>query len=88
MRKQKLIVNGGTKISGEIRIQGAKNSMLPILVASILCDGETTITNCPRLSDVFATCRILKHLGCVCDINGHSITIKSSGKHGQCILMK
>lgn len=83
MRKQKLIVNGGTKINGEIRLQGAKNSALPILVASMLCDGESTITNCPRLSDVFATCRILKHLGCTCDINGHNITIKSSGSHGQ-----
>ncbi len=61
---QKLIINGGRKLSGEIRIQGAKNAALPIMAASVLCGEEITLHNCPRISDVYAAMRILTYLGC------------------------
>ncbi len=60
---EKLIINGGTPLCGELRLQGAKNSVLPILAASILCDGECCIENCPRLSDCDASINIIRYLG-------------------------
>lgn len=60
----KLIVTGKNKLTGELSIQGAKNSVLPILAATIICKGENIIHNCPKLSDVDTTVKILKHLGC------------------------
>lgn len=44
---EKLIIDGGTRLCGEVKLQGAKNSVLPILAASILCDDECYIDNCP-----------------------------------------
>ncbi len=71
---QKLVIDGGTPLEGEIFLHGAKNSALPILAGALLCDGETILENCPRLTDVFAACRILTHLGSRCTIKGHTVT--------------
>ena len=60
---QKLVINGGKKINGEIRVQGAKNSILPIMSAAVLVHGETVLLNCPDLSDVYAAGRILNYIG-------------------------
>lgn len=60
----KLIVTGRRKLDGEVYVQGAKNSALPIIAASILTRGENLIFNCPKLSDVEASCDILRYLGC------------------------
>lgn len=57
-------IDGGRKLFGEVRIHGAKNSALPLLAASLMCDGETVFENCPRLSDVESTLEILRCLGC------------------------
>ena len=65
---QKLVIEGGKPLEGEIFLHGAKNSALPILAGTLLCDGETVLENCPRLTDVFAACRILTHLGCRCTV--------------------
>ncbi len=63
---QKLIIEGGTKITGELSVHGAKNSALPLLAATILGKTPSILHNCPRLSDVYAACRILSYLGCGC----------------------
>lgn len=54
---------GGKKISGSVKLHGAKNSILPILAATVLISGKSVIHNCPNLSDVDAAVRILEHLG-------------------------
>ena len=59
----RLLVKGRQKLSGEVSVQGAKNSALPILAATVLAKGESVIFNCPRLSDVEASCAILRYLG-------------------------
>ncbi|MEE1054903.1 MAG: UDP-N-acetylglucosamine 1-carboxyvinyltransferase, partial [Acutalibacteraceae bacterium] len=59
-----ITVNGGRKLTGELNIQGAKNSVLPVLAATILCKGECVVHNCPRLSDVETSVKILLNLGC------------------------
>ena len=51
---QKLVIEGGVPLEGEITLHGAKNSALPILAGALLCDGRTVLENCPRLTDVFA----------------------------------
>lgn len=73
---QKLVIDGGVPLEGEIFLHGAKNSALPILAAALLCNGETTLENCPRLTDVFAACRILTHLGGRCTIQEHTVTVQ------------
>lgn len=72
---QRLKIEGGTKLYGSIPVHGAKNSVLPILAAAVLCEEEVTIKNCPGLSDVGAACRILKELGCRVKRDGECITV-------------
>ncbi len=69
------IINGGRRLSGEAYVQGAKNSVLPILAATLLCRDECVIHNCPELSDVDAALRILSHLGCLCTRDGNTVTV-------------
>ena len=75
---QKLVIRGGRRIEGEIPIQGAKNSALPLLAASVLCSGQTTLYNCPKLTDCDAACRILAALGCSCRREGGSVSVNAS----------
>ena len=58
-----IVIQGPGALSGELSVQGAKNSALPLLAAAVLARGETVLHNCPRLSDVDTACRILEHLG-------------------------
>ncbi len=62
MAESKLVIEGGHPLQGEIRIQGAKNSVLPLLSAVVLCDEDVVLERCPALSDVYAASRILTHL--------------------------
>jgi UDP-N-acetylglucosamine 1-carboxyvinyltransferase len=73
-----LIVKGGIPLYGTIDIQGAKNSVLPILAATVLIRGESIIRNCPRLQDVDTSIRILKHLGCKAKQEGSTIVVDTS----------
>lgn len=74
---QKLVIHGGRRLEGEISVQGAKNSALPIAAAALLCDGESRLENCPKLSDVYAACRILTNLGCRCEIQGNTVHVNA-----------
>ncbi len=69
---------GGRCLEGELKVQGAKNSVLPILSACLLCKTPCVIENCPAISDVDACLRILKHLGCRVQRDGHSLWIDST----------
>ncbi|HBC71572.1 MAG TPA: UDP-N-acetylglucosamine 1-carboxyvinyltransferase [Coxiellaceae bacterium] len=59
----KLIITGGVSLDGEIRISGAKNAALPILIATLLVDGPVTIRNIPQLHDVTTTMELLGGMG-------------------------
>lgn len=76
---QKLVVNGGKRLRGEIDLQGAKNSALPILSAVLLCDGESILHNCPCLTDIYSALRILNSLGCRCSFSENTAVIKCDG---------
>ena len=73
------VINGCRKLNGCIDIQGAKNSALPILAATIICRGEVVIHNCPRLTDVDTSVKILRYLGCNVYRDDTTITVDSSG---------
>ena len=60
----KIIVNGKNRLGGTIKVHGAKNSALPVLAAAVTAGEECVISNCPELSDVAATIKILDWLGC------------------------
>jgi len=74
----KLVIVGGQKLSGELTVDGAKNSVLPILAATILNGGINIIKNCPKLRDVDVMIEILKELGCKVKIEDDTICIDSS----------
>lgn len=78
----KFSVIGGRRLSGEIPVQGAKNSILPILAACVLCRGEVVLHNCPDLSDVSAAAKILSHLGLSVTREGSTLSIFSGGITG------
>lgn len=59
----KLIITGGTQLSGELRISGAKNAALPILAASLLCEQPVSIGNIPHLHDITTTMQLLGQMG-------------------------
>lgn len=73
----KLLITGRHKLEGKTVVQGAKNSALPILAASLLTGGENVIFNCPHLSDVEASSRILRYLGCKVERSSDSLLIKA-----------
>ena len=72
----KLVINGPTKLKGEVTISGAKNAAVAILPATLLIDGVCTIDNLPDISDVKMSCKILEELGAkITWITDHEIEI-------------
>ena len=73
----KLMIEGSHCLEGELTVHGAKNSALPVLSATLLCDGESHIHNCPRLSDVDASVEILRYLGCRVVREGDTVSVNT-----------
>ena len=71
-------IEGGRPLSGSLSVQGAKNSVLPILAAAVLAPGQSVIHNCPDLSDVSATLDILRLLGCRTEREGDTVLVDAS----------
>ncbi|HEB83274.1 MAG TPA: UDP-N-acetylglucosamine 1-carboxyvinyltransferase [Gammaproteobacteria bacterium] len=65
----KLMITGGDRLQGDIRISGAKNAVLPILAATLLADGPATIENVPHLHDVTTTVELLGCMGVMVSID-------------------
>ncbi|MGL5641941.1 MAG: UDP-N-acetylglucosamine 1-carboxyvinyltransferase, partial [Paraclostridium sp.] len=74
----KYIINGGNKVEGRLSIRGAKNSVLPIMAASILNESESIINNIPNISDVHVMIDILKSIGCRVEYKNSTLYINSS----------
>ena len=74
---KKIVVKGGNKLKGEVNIGAAKNSVLPIIAASILCEEDIIIENAPMLEDVFVICNLLKSLNCNLKIENNNIKINT-----------
>ena len=59
----KLVIHGGARLSGEIRVSGAKNAALPLMCAALLTGEELTLSNVPHLRDVSTMVRLLSQMG-------------------------
>ncbi len=78
---EEIIVQGGNQLKGTVKIEGAKNAVLPILAASLLAeDGVTTLRNVPILSDVFTMNQVIRHLNVDVDFDkeNNQVTIDAS----------
>lgn len=60
---EKLVIHGGTPLKGTVRVSGAKNAVLPIIVASMLGTTKSTLTEIPKLDDVHTVCDVISSLG-------------------------
>ena len=76
-KMSEIIIEGSRRLTGELTVQGSKNSVLPILAATVTARGENVIHNCPYLSDVEAALEILRKLGCKVKREGHTVTVNS-----------
>jgi UDP-N-acetylglucosamine 1-carboxyvinyltransferase len=74
----KLIIEGGVKLNGEITISGAKNAALPILCASLLAETPLTLTSLPALKDVATTLHLLDTMGIKVAQQGSQVTLDAS----------
>jgi len=73
----KLLIKGGYRLSGEIRISGSKNGALPILLASMLIPEEVTLSGIPDLKDIQTTLRLLELFGCEASRSKDRVTVKA-----------
>ena len=68
----KLVIGGGTRLEGTLRVSGAKNAALPILAASLLTAGRVVLDNAPRLNDIGTMLKLLRGLGAEAADDGNS----------------
>ncbi len=79
---EKFLINGGRKLNGSIKIESAKNAVLPILAGSILTEEEVVIKNCPKIKDVLNMVEILNGLGVYAEFYGNDIVVNSKNIFG------
>jgi UDP-N-acetylglucosamine 1-carboxyvinyltransferase len=72
---ERFLVTGGNRLSGEVSVSGAKNSVLKLMAAALLAEGTTTITNCPDILDVPLMAEVLRGLGCEVVLEGDQVAI-------------
>lgn len=75
----KLVIEGGRTLKGEVRISGSKNATLPILAATLLTDEQCVIHNVPKLRDTLTMIKLLRSLGKNAVLEGDSVVISSKG---------
>ncbi len=74
---ERFVVTGGNRLSGEVAVGGAKNSVLKLMAAALLADGTSTITNCPDILDVPLMAEVLRGLGANVELAGPTVRITS-----------
>ncbi|MCL2643952.1 MAG: UDP-N-acetylglucosamine 1-carboxyvinyltransferase, partial [Betaproteobacteria bacterium] len=74
----KLLIEGGSRLSGEVVVSGAKNAALPILCAALLCAEPVTFTNVPQLKDVATLLALLARMGVKIEREGDTVTLDAS----------
>ncbi|ENO89234.1 UDP-N-acetylglucosamine 1-carboxyvinyltransferase [Thauera linaloolentis] len=75
----KLLIEGGSRLSGEVAVSGAKNAALPILCAALLTAEPVTFTNVPQLKDIGTLLALLAQMGVKVAREGDSVTLDASG---------
>ncbi len=77
-----IVVTGGRRLSGEVRVEGAKNSALKLIAAALLAPGTSVLHNVPDISDVETMCEVVQGLGARCSRSGHSVSVDASDVDG------
>lgn len=72
----KFIVEKSPPLKGTVKISGAKNSVLPIIAASLLSSGEVVLDDIPKLEDVNVMIELIKHFGAICEFENERLKIK------------
>jgi UDP-N-acetylglucosamine 1-carboxyvinyltransferase len=75
----KIVIEGGRPLKGRVRISGAKNAALPILISALLTEGWNTYTNVPNLQDIQSTLHLLTHLGARIETDKDTVRIDAGG---------
>ena len=82
---ESLLIKGGRALNGSVRIGGAKNAALPVLISSLLTDQDLLISNVPHLRDITTTLELLGRLGANIEVNEKSVVrIRASHLHSRC----
>ncbi|MBY0795370.1 UDP-N-acetylglucosamine 1-carboxyvinyltransferase [Corynebacterium parakroppenstedtii] len=74
-RNDSFKVTGGARLQGQVRVAGAKNSVLKLMGAALLAEGTTVLTNCPEIADVPYMADVLRGLGCRVVLDGPTVYI-------------
>ncbi len=77
---KKLLIKGGNPLFGEVKIAGAKNATLPLMVASILCSDKLTLANVPHVSDISTMANLLVNLGIKISLDGTDFDLGNQGR--------
>ena len=78
---EKMIIEGGYRLVGEVPISGAKNAALPLFAASLLTDGWVTLHNVPALADIRTVSRLLRQMGVKTEGDSGTVRLNASGVH-------
>ncbi len=74
----KFVIEGGRKLSGRVRVSGAKNAVLAFMPAALLAPGTYNFSNSPNLKDVWTMARLLDSMGVFCELNGSDLFVDSA----------
>lgn len=77
---EQIVVTGGWPLNGTVRVPAAKNSVLPLLAAALLCQRPVRLRGVPRLSDVECSLALLRGAGCTAQWQGSDVAL--SGQPG------
>ncbi|WP_041639122.1 UDP-N-acetylglucosamine 1-carboxyvinyltransferase [Anoxybacillus flavithermus] len=78
---EKIIVRGGKRLSGTVKVEGAKNAVLPVIAATLLAsEGKSVIYDVPELSDVYTISEVLRHLQADVTVGNNKIVVDASGE--------
>ncbi|WP_017471028.1 UDP-N-acetylglucosamine 1-carboxyvinyltransferase [Amphibacillus jilinensis] len=76
---EKIIIKGGRKLSGTVKVEGAKNAVLPVIAATIMASsGKTKITNVPTLADVYTMQDVLTHINTKVQMINNTLTVDAT----------
>ena len=76
---ESLVIRGGHALRGEVRIGGAKNAALPVLISALLTDQDLRVANVPHLRDITTTLELLGRLGARIEVDEKSVITVNAG---------
>ena len=79
----KIVIEGGARLRGEVKVSGAKNAALPLLASSLLPSGASRFKNVPQLNDIATMLKLLARLGCEVEDGGRTVSLTPPASGGK-----